>query len=159
MKKQWLMLLPFLLLLSCSDSDNGDSLKNHPIVGSWQLKDIQYEIDISDEHIGLQVTKDLEKAKSEGLSAQLQIDFSDDGSFQTSSRWEDIGEGRYKVKGTQLTLYDNKTSETFHYTIDFDHMEMEEDQTNYFRNKSIGTGTNLSEIINYVKVITIYDRR
>lgn len=159
MKKQWLILLILLFLISCSDSDNGDSLKDHPIVGSWFLNDITFEIDITDTHIASLIYDELEKEKSKGINAQLQINFFDDGSYQTSSKWEDIGEGKYKVKEDKLTLYGNGMSETFPYSIYFNSMEVIEDQTNYFRNKSIGTGTNLSEIINFVMVKTTYNRR
>lgn len=158
MKKSILLLSLFVLFLSCSSDDKSDNLKNHPIVGSWILAEFEFDIDIEDYDVENQVFNDLSEKRRLALDSNLSVDFFENGEFETQSNREELGGGKYTVKDNKLTLSDKETSEKFYYSIYFNRMTIEEDQTELYQKKAVGTNQNLSKLIHRVILKQIFIR-
>lgn len=146
----------FTLVASCSDSDDYENLKNHPIVGEWYLYNIDYQLEVSDDIVKDKIVEDLEETISKAKNSDLTILFDEEGHFSTSSRYGDIGEGTFKISKDKLIMSGDGESETFYFKVDFNTMTVSEDQTDFFRKKS--TDQDLSKIVHFVEVNQYFRR-
>lgn len=160
MKRKLVYLLLLPLLFACS-GDNYEDLKSHPIVGTWELTDLSYSSEVDQGFIEEKINESINKEREKVLRSNLELTLDDDGNFTTRSNGDFIGQGRYKIKKNQLIMSDSRTKLTSEFSLYFDELYIDEDQTAYYK-KSVSTmsdGADWSKSIHKVVITQSYKKK